>query len=70
MNTFELTYKPFGERAILIEWPLEINETILKNSLQFVDEIFTTYPTVSCFTFSKNEADYCQQYFNHFSFQN
>ena len=29
--TFKLTYKPFGERAILIEWDAEINEAILKD---------------------------------------
>jgi inhibitor of KinA len=32
---FELLYKPFGERSILIEWPSEINENILQDVLSF-----------------------------------
>jgi inhibitor of KinA len=32
---FELTYKPFGERAILIEWPAKIDELILKDIINF-----------------------------------
>ena len=30
---FKLSYKPFGERAILIEWPQVIDEAILKDVL-------------------------------------
>jgi inhibitor of KinA len=33
--TFNLTYKPFGERAILIEWPPIIDEDILKDIVNF-----------------------------------
>ncbi len=33
--TYHLTYKPFGERAILIEWPTMIDEGILKDILRF-----------------------------------
>lgn len=33
--TFNLTYKPFGEYAILIEWPASISEAILKDIINF-----------------------------------
>ncbi|MBU3821625.1 5-oxoprolinase subunit PxpB [Flavobacteriaceae bacterium XHP0103] len=36
---FNLTYKPFGERAILIEWPFEIDEAILKDIMRFKESI-------------------------------
>lgn len=32
---FNLTYKPFGERSILVEWPAIIDETILKDIIAF-----------------------------------
>jgi inhibitor of KinA len=32
---FHITYKPFGERAILVEWPAKIDETILKDIVRF-----------------------------------
>jgi len=32
---FKLTYKPFGERAILVEWPAVIDETVLKDIIKF-----------------------------------
>lgn len=32
---FELTYKPFGERSILVEWPSVISEEILKDIIGF-----------------------------------
>lgn len=32
---FNLTYKPFGERSILIEWPSFIEEEILKDVIRF-----------------------------------
>lgn len=32
---FNLTYKPFGERSILAEWPAVIDETILKDIIAF-----------------------------------
>lgn len=35
MNHFELTYKPFGERSILVEWPSKIDESILSDVLRF-----------------------------------
>ena len=35
MDTFQLTYKSYGERSILVEWPQEINENILQDVLNF-----------------------------------
>lgn len=32
---FNVTYKPFGERAILVEWPAKIDEVILKDVIRF-----------------------------------
>ena len=39
MDTFQLTYKPYGERSILVEWPSEINEIILHDILIFKNAI-------------------------------
>tara|TARA_R110002049_G_scaffold72237_3_gene186367 strand:- start:7267 stop:7998 length:732 start_codon:yes stop_codon:yes gene_type:complete len=36
---FKLTYKPFGERAILVEWPHNIDKNILKDILVFKTKI-------------------------------
>lgn len=36
---FNLTYKPFGEQAILIEWPPKIDKSILKDILRFKQSI-------------------------------
>lgn len=36
---FELTYKPFGERSILVEWPSVISEDILKDIIMFKTNI-------------------------------
>lgn len=35
MNSPNITIKPFGEHAMLIEWPAEVNETILDSILRF-----------------------------------
>ncbi|MGM5471122.1 5-oxoprolinase subunit PxpB [Flavobacteriaceae bacterium LMO-SS05] len=35
MDTFQLTYRPFGERSILVEWPSNINENILHDIINF-----------------------------------
>lgn len=37
--SFQLAYKPYGKHAILVEWPKEINENILKDILHFKDNI-------------------------------
>ncbi|WP_136481279.1 5-oxoprolinase subunit PxpB [Cognatitamlana onchidii] len=39
MSNFLLTFKSFGENAVLIEWPKEIDETILKDVLHFKSKI-------------------------------
>lgn len=39
MDTFQLTYKPYGERSILVEWPAEINENILNDVLNFKNKL-------------------------------
>ena len=38
--SFNLRYKQFGERSILIEWPALIDENILKDIIRFKDEIY------------------------------
>lgn len=35
MSEFPLQIQPFGERAVLIEWPVEVKATILNDILQF-----------------------------------
>ncbi|MCB0371925.1 MAG: 5-oxoprolinase subunit PxpB [Muricauda sp.] len=37
MKSYPISIKPFGERAILIEWPNEVKETILADILNFMD---------------------------------
>ena len=39
MPNYNLTYKPFGGNAILIEWPSEINESILYDIIAFKNKI-------------------------------
>ncbi|WP_347173678.1 5-oxoprolinase subunit PxpB [Polaribacter uvawellassae] len=39
MPNFKLSYKTFGENAILIEWPSEISEIILNDILDFKNKI-------------------------------
>lgn len=41
MSNFKLTYKPFGERSILIEWPSKIDKNILYDILSFKNSIET-----------------------------
>lgn len=36
---YNLTYKPYGERSILVEWPSIIDEKIIHNINEFKDEI-------------------------------
>jgi len=35
LSTFHLTYKPFGNSAILIEWPAKIAEDIIQDIVIF-----------------------------------
>lgn len=37
MKSYPISIKPFGERAILVEWPKEVNEAILADILDFMD---------------------------------
>ena len=57
---YNLTYKPFGNRAILIEWPAKIDEKILenvlnykntirKNSIKVIVDIISTYNSLTIF---------------------
>lgn len=39
MNTYNLTYKPFGESAILIEWPAKIDEKIIQDIVAFEKKV-------------------------------
>ena len=39
MNTYNLTYRPYGNHAVLIEWPSEIDKNILKNVIFFKNKI-------------------------------
>ena len=39
MSGYKLTYKRFGERSILIEWPPEINENVLYDVLNYKESI-------------------------------
>lgn len=44
MKKFTVTYKTFGDEALLIEWPSKIDEEILSNILSFQKEIERTLP--------------------------
>ncbi len=57
MSGFELTYKRFGGRSILIEWPSEINEyvlydvisykeNLLKSNIKYIVEIKSAYNSI------------------------
>lgn len=37
MKSYPITIKPFGESALLIEWPKQVEESILTDILDFVD---------------------------------
>tara|TARA_R110002049_G_scaffold309212_1_gene518706 strand:- start:31856 stop:32590 length:735 start_codon:yes stop_codon:yes gene_type:complete len=39
LSAYKLTYKPFGERAILVEWPQIIDKAILKDIILFKEKI-------------------------------
>lgn len=42
MNDFELIYKRFGARSILIEWPSIINEKVLYDVISFKDNLINS----------------------------
>ena len=35
MKKYPITYKNFGQRAILVEWPNEVSEEILEDIIQY-----------------------------------
>lgn len=37
MKSYPITVKPFGERAVLVEWPNKVEEPILADILNFMD---------------------------------
>lgn len=37
MKSYPISIKPFGERAVLVEWPGEVSESILADILDFMD---------------------------------
>ena len=39
MKKYDLTYKPFGDSAILIEWPTKIDEEIIQDIVSFESRI-------------------------------
>ena len=39
MAHFNVTYKPYGNQAILVEWPVKIDENILKDIITFKNKI-------------------------------
>lgn len=43
MSNFQLSYKQYGERSILIEWPSKIDKNILKDILFFKEKLKTLY---------------------------
>ncbi len=44
-KTFNLTYKCYGDRAILVEWPAVIAEDVLRDIINFKAEIVKAYNT-------------------------
>lgn len=43
MKGFKLKYKTYGDRSVLIEWPSEIDENILKDVLLFKNKLLKHY---------------------------
>lgn len=44
LDKFKLSYKPFGQCALLIEWPRMVNESVLRDILRFKQSIAAKYP--------------------------
>ncbi|MEM8848373.1 MAG: 5-oxoprolinase subunit PxpB [Bacteroidota bacterium] len=45
MKEVPLTIRPFGEKAILVEWPNEVKESILNDILAFINAFKNEYPS-------------------------
>ena len=43
MSSFELTYKPLGDRSVLVEWPAKIDKKILDDVLNFKNSLKNYY---------------------------
>ena len=39
MNDFQLTYKQFGERSVLIDWPSKIDNKTLEDIILFKEKL-------------------------------
>ena len=37
MKSYPISIKPFGERAVLVEWPSKVEVSILADILDFMD---------------------------------
>ncbi len=44
LDKFKLLYKPYGQKALLIEWPRMVNPSILRDILRFKKLIAGKYP--------------------------
>ncbi len=44
LDKFKLSYKPYGRKALLMEWPRMINESVLQDILRFKQLITEAYP--------------------------
>ena len=44
LGQYKLTYKPYGNHAILVEWPAKIDENILNDILEYKNTIINNYP--------------------------
>lgn len=44
LDKFKLSYKPYGQNALLLEWPRMINKSVLQDILRFKKLIEAKYP--------------------------
>ena len=62
MSNYKLSYRSFGEFAILIEWPSKINEAILADIIGFANTPIVWANTYSggCCHSSRNPSTGCE----------
>ncbi len=65
MSLFPITVKPFGETAILMEWPQEVNENILNDILGYHEVLkgelssdWVLVPSYNSLTIIRQKADF------------
>ncbi len=65
MSSFPITVKPFGETAILVEWPKEVSEAILNDILNFQNVLrpklkvqWVFVPSYNSLTLINQQADF------------